>query len=95
MFNVQFSDVPSTKMLTLTDLDYDTCYLSGDHQIVVVKDGEGNLAVFYLQESNFQIYNWNDCDELVANHESCNAFYPTEVIKVSLSLRIVGGSDAN
>lgn len=95
MFNAQFTGVPSLKMLALTDLDCDTCYLSGDHRIVVAKDGDGNHAVFDLQDNTFQIYSWNDCDDMVSNHESCNAFFPAEVVKVSLSLGIVGGSDAN
>lgn len=94
MFTFNIGGVPALKMLALGDLDSETCYLSGDHRLVVAKDGDGNHAVYDLQDSTFQIYGWNDTDDMISNHESCNAFFPAEVVKVAIRIEIMGAGDA-
>lgn len=95
MFKVNFSGVPALKMIPLDDIDHETFYLSSDQSAVLFKDGDGEFVVYDLDSNQIQVYHWNCVDELKENHPSCSAFYPAEVVKISMAFEIVGGGDAN
>lgn len=91
MFTFNIGGVPALKMIPLDELDSDTCYLSGDQSTVVCKDSDGNFAVFTLDPKGFELYQWNDSDSLLDNNPSCSIFFPSETVKISLRLEIMGG----
>lgn len=93
MFSYNIGGVPALKMVPLDEIDHETPYLSSDQESIVVKDNDGSIVVFGLKDSAFNVYAWNDSSSLLENNPGCAMFYPSESVKVSIRLEIMGGGE--
>lgn len=93
MFKINIGGTPALSMLALEDIDRNTLYLASDQRSVVMQDDrEGGHLVFDLITKEISIYSYSDASEITENHSGLAVVFPSDLVGISLSLEIMGGT---
>ena len=93
MFKVTVSGTPALSLLALEDIDLNTLYLASDQKSVVMQDDrENGHVVFDLKTHEITVYGFSEISEITENHPGLAVVFPSEMVIISLSLEIMGGT---
>ena len=96
MFSYNIGGVPVLKVVPFDDIKSDTLYLSSDQSCVLSQDRDTDIyTVFDLTTAKMRMFDASCSYELKENHPSCAVLFPSDSVKVSIRLEIMGGDNAN